>query len=91
MLREVYPNNKIIKDIGSGMNMNWRGLVKIIELVIDGKINELVVAYKDRLTRFGYELIEHIIKKYSNGKIKIMTKEDDKQGRKNIFFNHIFF
>jgi len=35
----------------------------------------LVVAYKDRLTRFGFELIEDIIKKYSNGSIEIINKK----------------
>ena len=31
--------------------------------------------HKDRLCRFGYELIEDLIKKYSNGKIIIVTKK----------------
>lgn len=62
----------IIEDIGSGLNLN-----KIIHLGIKGKINELVVAYKDRLTRFGFELIEEIITKYSNGKILILNKNHE--------------
>ena len=45
-------------------------------MAISGKINELVVAYKDRLTRFGFELIEDLIKKYSNGKIIILNNKD---------------
>ena len=31
-------------------------------MAIEGKIKELVIVHKDKLTRFGYELIEHIIK-----------------------------
>jgi len=77
LLKNKYPTNIIIKDIGSGVNLSRRGLVKIIELAIEGKINELVVAYKDRLTRFGFELIEHLIKKYSNGKIIVLNDKDD--------------
>ena len=72
-----YPNNIIIEDIGSGLNLNKRGINKIIHLAIKGKINELVVAYKDRLTRFGFELIEEIITKYSNGKIIILNKSEE--------------
>ena len=34
----------------------------------------LVIAYKDRLTRFGYELIEEIIKEYSKGKIIVINE-----------------
>jgi len=71
-----YPNHKVIEDIGSGLNLNKRGIKKIITLAIDGKINELVVAYRDRLTRFGFELIEELIKKYSNGNIKILNEKE---------------
>jgi len=76
-MEEKYPNHEIIKDIGSGINMNRIGLNKIIDLGIKGEINELVIAYKDRLTRFGYEMIERIIKEYSNGKIIIVNKNEE--------------
>ena len=76
-MKTKYPNYIIIEDIGSGLNLNKRGINKIIHLGIKGKINELVVAYKDRLTRFGFELIEEIITKYSNGKIIILNKSEE--------------
>ena len=76
MMINAYPTYKIIEDIGTGLNLNKRGIKKIINLGIEGKINELVIAYKDRLTRFGYEMIEDIIKKYSNGKIIILNQHD---------------
>ena len=69
-----YPKHEIIEDIGSGLNLNKRGIKRIIKLGIEGKINELVIAYKDRLTRFGYELIEDIIKDYSRGKIIVINE-----------------
>jgi putative resolvase len=72
-----YPKYYLIEDIGSGVNLNKRGLRKIIKLAIAGKINKVVIAYKDRLARFGYELIEDIIKDYSNGEIIIINKKKD--------------
>ncbi len=69
-----YTNHIIIEDIGSGLNLNKRGIRKIIHLAIEGKVNELVVAHRDRLTRFGFELIEEIINKYSKGKIIILSE-----------------
>jgi excisionase family DNA binding protein len=77
LLKAKYNNYIFIEDIGSGLNLNKRGLNKIIHLAIQGKVNELVVAYKDRLTRFGFELIEEIITKYSKGKITILNKRQD--------------
>ena len=76
MMTQKYPNHIIIEEIGSGLNLNKRGIKKIINLAIAGKINELVVAYKDRLTRFGYELIEELITKYSKGKITVLGEID---------------
>jgi predicted site-specific integrase-resolvase len=74
LMKSKYNNYTLIEDIGSGLNLNKRGINKIIHLAIKGKINEVVIAYKDRLTRFGFELIEEIIKKYSNGKITIINR-----------------
>jgi len=83
-LYSKYPNNIFIEDIGSGLNMNKTGLRKIIDLAIKGKINELVIAYKDRLVRFGYELIEDLIIKYSNGKIIILNQKDTKEPEEEL-------
>lgn len=44
---------------------------------IEGKLEELVIVHKDRLARFGYELIEFLIKKYSNGTITIINKKEE--------------
>ena len=76
-LLKKYPKYELIEDIGSGINLTKKGLMKILELAIEGKIEELVIAHKDRLARFGYDLIEHIIKKYSNGKIIVMNEKTE--------------
>ena len=73
VMKKLYPKYEIIEDIGSGLNLNKRGIRRVIKMGIEGKINELIVAYKDRLTRFGYELIENIIKDYSGGRIIVLN------------------
>jgi predicted site-specific integrase-resolvase len=78
-MKKKYKKYELIEDIGSGINFNRKGLRKIIELAISGKINKLVVAHKDRLTRFGFDLIEHLITKYSNG---IIILDDEKESKK---------
>ena len=77
-MKDKFPTHTIIADIGSGINFNREGLVQIIEKAISGKIDELVIAYKDRLARFGYELIEFLITKYSKGKIVIVNQDEEK-------------
>jgi len=83
-MKNKYPNHKIIKDIGSGLNYNRKGLQELLEAGIRGEIEEVIIAYKDRLTRFGYEMIEWIISKYSNGKIIIENKEEEETPQQEI-------
>jgi excisionase family DNA binding protein len=47
----------LISDLGSGMNYRKRGLKKLLSMIIDGNINRLVLTHKDRLLRFGAELV----------------------------------
>lgn len=54
----------IIKDVGSGLNDNRSGFVKLTDLVINGKINKLVVEHKDRLTRFQFKFIKKMFESY---------------------------
>ena len=56
-MKKKYPNHEIINDIGSGLNFKRKGLKKIIDMAIKGEIEEIVITYKDRLARIGYELI----------------------------------
>ena len=77
LLKNLYPTHILIDDIGSGIKLTKRGILKIIDLAIKGKIDELVIVHKDRLARFGYDLIEYIIKTYSSGKIIIINQKEE--------------
>ena len=83
-MKKKYPKYEIIEYIGSCINFNRKGLRKIIKLAIGGKINKLIVAYKDRLTRFGFELIEDLIKEYSNGEIIIENEKEEKEPKEEL-------
>jgi len=54
----------IIKDIGSGINYNKKGLNQLIDMITNSEVEKVVILYKDRLIRFGYELIENLCNKY---------------------------
>lgn len=83
-MKLVYPTYEIISDIGSGLNFDRTGLNKIIEYAINGEIEVLVVAYKDRLARFGYELIEKLITNYSHGRIIILNQKEEETPEEEI-------
>ena len=48
---------EIIEDIGSGINYNKKGLKQLIDMINNQEVSKIVILYKDRLIRFGYELI----------------------------------
>ena len=48
---------EIIRDLGSGMNYNKQGLRRLLELMVRGQMSRLVITHKDRLLRFGAEII----------------------------------
>jgi len=83
-MKKHYSKHRIIRDISSGVNMNRQGLNTILDLAIQGRIGQLVVMHKDRLTRFGFELIERILKKYSNGEIIIVNNTYKKEPKEEL-------
>lgn len=72
-----YPNHDIIKDIGSGINFKRPGFLKILDMAIEGHLSELVLTYKDRMCRIGYDLVEYLLTKHSNTKIIIENQEEE--------------
>ena len=51
----------VLTDVGSGLNMRRRGLWQLIYAAERGLVNRVIVTHRDRLARFGTELIEHIL------------------------------
>ena len=74
-LSNKYETFEIITDIGSGINYNKPGLLKLIEKINKKEVDLIVVLYKDRLLRFGFELVEHFAN-LNNVKIEILDKID---------------
>ena len=48
---------EVIRDLGSGMNYRKRGLNRLLELIMTRQMKRLVLTHKDRLLRFGAELV----------------------------------
>ena len=72
-LKEKYPQAEIVKDIGSGLNFKRKGLASILDRAMCGEVITLVVAYKDRLARFGIDIIRQVIEKHG-GKLVVLNE-----------------
>lgn len=56
--------DEVIQDIGSGLNYNRKKWNKLIEEVMENKIDTIVITHKDRFIRFGYEWFEKFLLKF---------------------------
>ena len=82
-LSAKYESFDIITDIGSGINYNKPGLLKLIEKINKKEVDLIVVLYKDRLIRFGFELVEHFAN-LNNVKIEVLDKVDKNQDQELV-------
>ncbi len=71
---KYYPNHRIIEDIGSSIDLNRKGLQEIINLLLNNKLESIVIMNKNILCSIGYDLINTLFYKY-NSKIIIETNK----------------
>jgi predicted site-specific integrase-resolvase len=82
-MHEKFPTYKIVSDIGSGINFKRKGLRSIIELATKGGIGEVVVAHRDRLCRFAFELVEWFLQIHQV-KLVVLSQEVDSSKEKEM-------
>lgn len=67
---------EIIEDLGSGLNYSKKGLKRLIRLIVDPKLERLVITHKDRLLRFGSELVFSLCEQFGTEVVIINQTED---------------
>lgn len=82
-MSDKFPNHKIISDIGSGINFRRKGLRSIIQMASQGMVEQVVVAYRDRLCRFAFELIEWIFQIHGV-ELLVLNQEVDSSGNTEL-------
>lgn len=65
-----------ISDLGSGLNYNKKGLQKLLKRIMKGDVGRLVLTHKDRLLRFGSELVFAMCEEYET-EVVIINKSDE--------------
>ena len=71
-MQSKYPDHTVLKDVGSGLNFKRKQLLFLLEECAMGRVGEVVVAYRDRLCRFGFELLEWF---FSKNSVKLVVLE----------------
>jgi putative resolvase len=73
---------EVVTDIGSGLNEDRRGFKKLLRLAVERKISKIVIAYPDRLTRFGFKTIEELLRPF--GVEIVALNHEDKDPREEL-------
>ena len=81
--KHEYSSYTPITDIASGINFGRKGLSTILDSCLQGNIGEIVIAHKDRLSRFGFDLINLIVTK-SGGKITVIDNQQNKSTEQEL-------
>ena len=73
----------ILSDVASGLKSNRKGLIKLFNYVINKQVDAVVITYKDRLTRFGFEYLEYFFKQYGV-RIEVVYGEEPKDAYQEL-------
>lgn len=74
-MRQQFPSADIIQDVGSGLNFKRKGLQSLLQRLLQGDKFTLVVAHRDRLCRFGFQLVEYLFQQ-NGGEIVVLDNAE---------------
>jgi predicted site-specific integrase-resolvase len=74
-LKDQFPDAELVTDIASGLNYKRRGLLKLVDLSNKNIAKRIIISSKDRLCRFGFELLEWLFLQ-NNTELLVLEQTD---------------
>ena len=74
---------EMISDCGSGINYRKRGLTRLLRMILKGEVSTLVLPHRDRLLRFGSQLLFNICE-YFEVRVLILHEQEDEDFEKQL-------
>ena len=85
-MKNGYQVKGLYKDIASGISFEKRKeFFELLDLVIGGKVSKVIITYKDRLSRVGFDLFKYLFSKYHTEIIVMSELTDKKTDQQEIF------
>lgn len=75
--------NVLLSDVGSGLNFKKSGFNKLMTLLLNNKVKKIIITHKDRLLRFGFEIIEKLCQ-HGNVDIVVLYQEEKQSFEKTL-------
>ncbi|ACL11571.1 IS element ISDka1 orfA, putative resolvase [Desulfurococcus amylolyticus 1221n] len=73
----------VLSDVASGLKADRRGLLKLFNYVVSRQVDVVVITYRDRLTRFGFEYLEYFFRQYGV-RIEVVLGEEPKDAHREL-------
>ncbi len=64
-LRNLYPEAEVVSEIGGGLNFKRKKMLTLLGQILQGDVRMVVVAHKDRLARFGFDLFRWLCEQHN--------------------------
>ena len=74
-LKLLYPDAQVFSDIKFGLKFSRKGFIELLNMIEDNKVNNIYITHRDRLARFGFDLIENICKIHNTKIIEVDGEE----------------
>ena len=74
-LKSLYKDAQVFSDIKSGLRFNRNGFIELLNMIEDNKVNNIYITHKDRLARFGFDLMENVCKIHNTKIIEVDGEE----------------
>ena len=82
-LKNGYSQIVKLKDVGSGLNPKCPNFTKMLKLINNQEVAVIIIAYRDRLTRFGFEYLESYFQSHDT-KIMVLNQEEIQDPQKEL-------
>jgi len=73
----------VLSDVASGLDTGREGLLKLFNYVVNRQVDVVVITYKDRLARFGFEYLEYFFKQYG-ARIEVVYGEEPRDAYQEL-------
>ncbi|MFP3287582.1 MAG: IS607 family transposase [Acidilobus sp.] len=73
----------VLSDVASGLKADRKGLLRLLNYVVNRQVDVVVVAYRDRLTRFGLEYLEFFFRQYGV-RVEAVLGDEPKEARQEL-------
>jgi putative resolvase len=70
-----YGEIQVLADVGSGLNENRKNFLKLLEMIAERRVSKVIVAYEDRLTRFGFDTLKRMFQMFGTS-IEVINREE---------------